>query len=126
MKASQDITSAAPVELFDGERYVGLVVTADRRMAHHIILLPEPMPGEASWDSAMAWAKKRGGDLPDRVEGALLFVTLRDEFEKRWYWLNEQVAGDAGYAWVQSFLGFQNLTDKDWSCRARAVRRVPA
>lgn len=108
-----------------GERYAGLIVSAARRKHHHIVLLPEENPKKASWDDSMAWAQSRGADLPDRVEGALLCFTLRDEFQGAAYWLNEQLASDPDYAWFQGFdYGGQNYYAKDTSCRARAVRRV--
>ena len=73
----------------------------------------------------MEWAKSIGGDLPDRVEQALLYKHLADQFQKNWYWSNTQHAADSVYAWSQGFHdGFQNDFYKLIKLRARAVRRV--
>lgn len=107
-----------------GEKFVGVIVSADGKYRHALILLP----GEAephNWQAQMAWAASIGGDLPDRVESALLFATLRDDFKEEWYWTNEQHAADSGYAWVQNFgYGYQYINRKSDSDRARAVRRI--
>ena len=112
----------APPALADGEVYVGLIVAGTRR--EHIILLPGET--EAKWADAMKWAESIGGELPDRVESALLFATLKDQFKPVWHWTREQHASHSGFAWVQSFsYGGQYHGRKDFPCRARAVRRSP-
>lgn len=105
-----------------GEIYIGAILGADGK-GHHVILLP----GDESlkWKSAMAWAKKKGGDLPDRVEQALLFRDHKGEFQETWYWSNTTRARFADYAWFQGFgFGFQLDASKSDTSRCRAVRRV--
>ncbi len=111
-----------PPPLKDGELWAGIVTT--EKGLHHIILLPGDQD-EATWKKQLAWAKKAGGDLPDRVELATLRRTLPDEFKPDWYWSNEQHAADSGCAWCQYFgYGHQSSYDVTNELRARAVRRV--
>ena len=120
---SYPITIPFP-KLNEGEKFVGVIVSADGKYRHALILLPgESEPN--NWQAQMEWAASVGGDLPDRVESALLFATLRDEFKADWYWTREQHAALSAYAWVQDFgLGLQGNGHKSSNGRARAVRRV--
>jgi len=111
-------------QLNPGEKFVGVIVSADGKYRHALILLPgEAEPND--WKAQMNWAASIGGDLPDRVESALLFATLRDEFKPEWYWSGEQRAASSDCAWVQDFgNGYQDDSRKSGYFRARAVRRV--
>ena len=114
-------TIATPV-LNEGEIYAGAIINPDGT-GHHAILLPGDND-DASWDKQMEWAASIGGDLPDRVEQALLYKHLPDQFKKEWYWSNTQRASDSGFAWFQVFYsGYQGLTHEGNELRARAVRR---
>lgn len=106
-----------------GEKWVAVVINADGSKKEHIILLPGEMD-DIKWDDAMKWAESIGGHLPDRVEQALLFKCLKDEFEEEAYWSCEQSTSSAEWAWFQSFsYGHQNCNFKTDALRARAVRR---
>lgn len=108
--------------LAKGEIYAGAIVGADGK-GHHVILLP----GDESlkWKSAMAWAKKMGSDLPDRVEQALLFRDHKAAFQEAWYWSNTTHARYGDSAWSQDFgYGYQGHGLKGYDYRCRAVRRV--
>jgi len=110
--------------LLKGEIYIGAIIGPDGR-GEHVILLPGDQE-EITWKDALAWAKKQGGDLPNRVEQALLFAHHKKEFTKNAYWSNTQGADDERYAWCQGFYwGDQGFYYKDYTLRARAVRRVP-
>lgn len=110
------------ITLAKGEKYIGSITGADGK-GHHIVLLAGDESG--NWQAMKEWAKKAGGDLPDRVEQALLFRDHRDEFKRDWYWSNTQRAGDAGCAWNQGFgYGAQGYSGVSSNGRARAVRRV--
>lgn len=110
-------------ELKDGEVYVGAIINPDGT-GHHVILLPGDND-DATWQEQMDWAKSIGGDLPSRVEQAILFDKLRDRFQQDAYWSNQQNESRSYYAWGQYFdLGTQDLWSKSNSLRARAVRRV--
>ena len=128
-EANQKIAAAYPItldlpELNAGEIYVGAIISADGTKRDHIILLPESKD-KINWKDAMDWAKSIGGDLPNRCESALLFATMKDHFEKEWYWTNEQHADDSDCAWVQYFYnGLQYNGLKLPEFRARAVRRL--
>jgi len=112
------------VPLAIGEKYIGTIISADGTSNHHIILLPGAVSGK-TWNDAKEWAESIGGELPDRIEGALLFATMKDEFEEEWYWTREAHASDSGYAWSQSFYhGGQYGDDIYDKLRARAVRRL--
>ncbi len=110
--------------LNDGEKFVGVIVSADGAYRYAVILLPGEA-GPNDWQAQMEWAASIGGELPDRVEGALLFATLRGEFKTEWYWTREQHAEGADYAWYQYFgNGGQHCNHKNNEWRARAVRRL--
>ena len=106
--------------LAEGERYIGGIVAADGTTTH-IILLPGSFQG--TWKKSMNWAAKQGGDLPNRVEQALLYATAKEEFEPSWYWSNTESA--SGYAWFQYFSTGRQLNGREYDgLRARAVRRL--
>jgi hypothetical protein len=110
-------------ELKDGEIYAGAIINPDGT-GNHILLIDGELE-DSEWDDAIAWAKEQGGDLPSRVEQALLFDKLKDRFKERAYWSNEQYASLSDYAWFQNFLnGYQNHCYKGSPLQARAVRRV--
>ena len=112
-------------ELKENETYVGCVGDKDGNI-NHVILLPSDKYGR-NWQYAMDWAASIGGDLPNRIEQAMLFDGFRDQFQKDWYWSNTTVdgRGDA-YAWCQGFNNGGQISDIkiDNYRRARAVRRV--
>ena len=116
-------TIAIP-ELNEGEIYVGAIIKPDGT-GHHAILLPGDND-DASWDDQMEWAKSIGGDLPDRVEQALMYKSLPDQFKDDWYWSNTQHSGVSDCAWFQGFgNGHQYYDHKNNELSARAVRRSP-
>ncbi len=109
-------------KLANGEKFVGFIVSADGTKKHAIILL-DGEKQDVIWEKAKEWAKSIGGDLPDRVEIALLFNTLKSEFSSNWYWTNE--AYGSSYAWLQHFgNGYQNCHYVGINFHARAVRRL--
>lgn len=106
----------------DGEKYSGTVINPNGS-GRHIYLLPGDND-DATHQDQLKWAESIGGDLPDRVEGALLFNQSADEFKKEAYWTNETHVREAGWAWCQHFYGGNQLYgSKDDALRARAVRR---
>lgn len=110
--------------LTEGETYIGCIGDAAGNL-HHVILLPGDND-DASWKKQMAWAKSIGGDLPSRIEQAMLWANHRDLFQKDWYWSHEKHASASGYAWYQLFgIGYQDSYDISSKLRARAVRRLP-
>ena len=120
-KPSYPMTLNRPT-LAEGEKFVGFIVSADGTKKDAIILLPGEKQ-DVTWKQAQEWAKSIGGDLPDRVESALLFKTLKLDFSENWYWAGE--ACGSGTAWVQHFrFGGVNYDDVGDDFRARAVRRL--
>ena len=115
--------------LAEGEIYAGLIGNANGE-AYHLILLPGDNDG-ATWQAQLEWAKSIGGDLPDRVEQALLFKHFKGEFQERAYWSNTPCEPDddeeeSSWAWSQYFFsGSQSGYRKYYEFRARAVRRLP-
>ncbi|HDR8944290.1 TPA: DUF1566 domain-containing protein [Burkholderia vietnamiensis] len=109
-------------EIAEGEVYVGLI--GDQKgNAYHLILLPGD-EGERNWKDAKEWSASIGGDLPSRVEQAMLWANCRSEFKRDWYWSNE--AEGSGWAWSQDFgTGGQGYSHQGIELRARAVRRSP-
>ncbi len=113
-----------PPELKEGEHYAGAIIKPDGT-GHHVIILPGDKEN-VTWKSALAWAKKLGGDLPNRVEQALFFAESKDRFKQACYWSNTQHASISGYAWYQDFYnGYQYYGFKSDIMCACTVRRVP-
>jgi hypothetical protein len=114
----------AEIELQPGEHYAGIILSADGKPSHHLILLPGDVD-DVTWAQAKEFAEKAGGELPTRREQALLFANLKDQFEERYYWSGAQHASYDDYAWTQHFgYGTQILSSKSAELRARAVRRL--
>ena len=110
--------------LNDGEIYIGLIGDANGE-AYHLVLLPGDND-DATHQAQLEWAKSIGGDLPNRIEQAMLWANHRDQFKKDWYWSNELHHNEASWAWSQYFLsGHQDDSDQTSELRARAVRRLP-
>lgn len=123
LAAAYPITVAFP-KLNAGEIYVGCIISADGKKREHIILLPGALVN-SNWADAMEWAASLGGSLPDRCESALLFATMKDQFQTEWHWTREQDAFNGSYAWVQGFsFGYQDYLRKSSEYSARAVRRL--
>ena len=110
-------------ELNPGEIYAGAIGDTAGNL-HHVILLPGDND-DATWQHQMDWAASIGGELPNRIEHALLWQNCREHFKQDWYWSGEENASDAGWAWFQHFDdGSQGLSHQNDQLRARAVRRV--
>jgi hypothetical protein len=110
--------------LAEGEIYVGSIGDAQGNL-HHVILLPGDND-DATWSAQMAWAESIGGDLPTRIELAMLWANRRDQFKKDLYWSNETHHSESGWAWYQFFFnGYQDDYHLYHELRARAVRRLP-
>ena len=110
-------------ELADGEIYVGCIGDALGNL-HHVILLPGDNDDDTH-EAQLEWAKSIGGDLPSRIEQAMLWANHRDQFKKDWYWSNEIHHTESGWAWYQNFNnGNQNNNNRNNELRARAVRRL--
>ena len=123
MNAITEPTKFTIPELKEGEIYVGAIIAPDGT-GNHVILLDGDNDG-ADWNAQMEWAKSIGGDLPEKVEQALLYAHLKERFQEAWYWSNTQHASGSIYAWGQDFNdGFQYDFSKSYEGRARAVRRV--
>ncbi len=111
-------------ELAEGEIYVGAIGDALGNL-YHLILLPGDN-NDATHEAQLEWAKSIGGDLPTRIEQAMLLANHSDQFKKDWYWSNEIHDTESGWAWYQDFRsGRQGNTTRFSELRARAVRRVP-
>lgn len=111
-------------QLAESEIYAGAIGDTAGNL-HHVILLPGDNDG-ATWQHQKEWAASVGGELPTRIEQALLWKNCREHFKQDWYWSSEEHAYAAGWAWIQNF-GSGNLSSlqQDLQLRARAVRRLP-
>lgn len=119
-QATKQTCFAIP-ELKEGEIYAGAIINPDGT-GRHTILLPGDND-DADWETQKEWAKSIGGDLPDRVQQAMLYKYLPEHFKKDWYWSGEQRG--SGSAWFQLFTsGDQIWLSTNVKCRARAVRSV--
>ena len=110
------------LNLQPGETYIGHYGDAEQT-THTILLLGDN--DKATFEAALEWAKSIGGDLPNRIEQAMLWANHRDQFQKEWYWSNETHHAESSWAWYQCFHdGSQGSYPKHLELRARAVRRV--
>ena len=127
LKPAPELKATSSLEvpaLNEGEIYLGAIIYGESAHRHHTILLPGDVENK-TWKQAMKWAADQGGDLPNRVEQALLFATLKSEFQEAAYWSNSQHAVYSGCAWYQSFgNGSQYDDGTSNELRARAVRRL--
>lgn len=111
------------IPLNPGETYVGTIIAPGEYGGYHLVLMPDSCES-ITWQKAMDWADELGGELPNRVEGALLFATQKAEFEEACYWTRDEHQ-NSDYAWVQVFYyGTQHYDHKSNLSRARAVRRL--
>ena len=111
-------------ELLPGETWIATLVADDGKTKYHLTVL-DGDNDEADWDTQMRWAKEQGGDLPDRVEQAILFKYAKHLFKGEAYWSNTQYS--SLNAWYQDFdSGYQYYGNKSSELRARVVRRLPA
>lgn len=82
---------------------------------------------DATHEAQIKWAKNHDGDLPNRIEQAMLWANHRDQFKKDWYWSNEIHHSESDWAWSQHFdYGDQGPSYRSLKLRARAVRRAKA
>lgn len=117
------VLDSSEIKEKEGELYIGAIVHADGH-GHHIILLDGDNEREEH-QTQMDWAKEKGGDLPNRVEQALLYDRFKDQFKHDWYWSNTTHTNNTGWAWSQDFgSGLQDSDRKLSKLRTRAVRRV--
>lgn len=105
------------------QRYAGTIWLPVRK-PYAVVLLPGEIE-DVGWEKAGKWAAAQGGELPDRLEGALLCATLKAEFKPEQYWLDEQHVSNSNYAWYQGFdHGVQCYYHKSDQLRARAIKRI--
>lgn len=107
-----------------GEHYAGIVLGQNGEDDYHLIVLPGDME-RANWKGAQDFAKKAGGELPNRREQRVLFANAQQHFKSAYYWSGEQHTADSDSAWMQNFSsGNQYHYHEDSELRARAVRRI--
>ena len=107
---------------WQGGIYAGLTLSDNKPM--HLVLLPGD--DKKPWPDAVKHAAASKALLPSRFDGLLLFKNVPGEFEKAWYWLDEQDAANDACAWIQSFAwGSQYGVHKSHEYRVRLVRRFP-
>ena len=109
----------------EGERYIGTILRAGG-IGHHIFRISTTRGPRKTWQNALNYAAANGGELPDRVESALLFTTRAEgEFDPDWYWTREQHTEYGAFAWCQNFNnGNQNDHSKHSKLHVVLVRRV--
>jgi hypothetical protein len=107
-----------------GERWAGIVLKENGRPDYHLIKLPGQVD-KANFETALAYAKKQGGEAPTLRDLALMRTNLRAEFKDARYWSGEESRYDSVWAWLQGFAsGLQHGFNKVHEVCAVAVRRV--
>ncbi len=118
-------TPPVAITLHPGERYAGIVLDADGKTTHHLVLLSQRPEEAMTWQDAMDWAISVGGHLPTRQEQALLFANCKPHLEPVWHWSCETHEDNASYAWgCYFYYGSQNDYHKSYEGSAVAVRRA--
>lgn len=117
---------------WQGGIYAGIVRGIDGAPDYHLVLLDTISMKDQKWQQAMDWAKEcehegfKDYALPNRRDLNVLRANLREFFEDAAYWSSDEYAGIPGFAWGQDFsYGGQSYWGKGFTCRARAVRRLP-
>jgi hypothetical protein len=106
-----------------GGKYAG-VTTGKDGVPYALISLPPSAPRRMNWNDAMAFAEESGASLPNRVEAAMLFANIPDDFDQHWIWLGEQSSPIS--AWIQYFDdGDQYANGKGGEGVVRLVLRLP-
>ena len=106
------------------EIYKGLIVDESGKPLRHVMEIVGKF-GNATWDKALDIAKKAGGALADRREGALLRAS-DPRGQSGLFWLSEQCEGYSDFAWAQYFNdGDQSTFRKSGKFRVRVVRTIP-
>ena len=104
----------------EGGTFAGLITHKDGTHCA-VILLPDQAE-KHTWEKAMNWAQKLGGELPTRPVAALLFASVKAK--PAWHWTSEE--DSASYAWNCFFdNGFQTIYPKSFEGSAVAVRLIP-
>ena len=112
------------IELQPGEHYAGVVLDAEGKVMHHLVLMAQKPNGKPNWKDAMDWAASAGGHLPTRQEQALLYANCKPHLQPGWHWSCESHEEDASFAWLCLFsLGDQYDLRKSYEFEAVAVRR---
>lgn len=117
-------TSPGPTTLLTGERYAGIVLDADGKPTHHLVLMAQRPEEDLNWQAAMDWATSMGATLPNRQEQALLYANCKPHLKPQWHWSCEEHS--ASYAWDCDFgYGGQSHGHKSYEGSVVAVRRLP-
>ena len=107
--------------------YAGIARGEDGEPDAHLVMLNATPDQRLEHGQAVEWASGLGdgAHLPSKIEGALLYTSLREELlEERWIWLRPQYS--ASSAWYQYFDdGTQDDSDLEAEGGVRAVRRFP-
>lgn len=117
-------TSPSSTSLLTGDRYAGIVLDADSKPTHHLVLMAQRPEEDLNWQDAMDWATSMGATLPNRQEQALLYANCKPHLKPQWHWSCEEHS--ASHAWNCYLLnGFQSLYHKSYEGSVVAVRRLP-
>ena len=112
------------IELQPGEHYAGVVLDAEGKVTHHLVLMAQKPTDKLNWQDAMDWATSAGGHLPTRQEQTLLYANCKPHLEPVWHWSCESHEEDASCAGLCHFFnGYQPYNHKSDVCAAVAVRR---
>ena len=114
-----------------GGEFLGIVAGAECQPDYQLIggsVAPKAM----NHADAIAWAQGmqlngfNDWDIPNRRDGSVAFANNGGKIPPDWYWLKDQYAHDAAYAWAQLFgYGGQGTSHKSTELEVVLVRRLP-
>ena len=117
-------TSPSATSLPTGDHYAGIVLDADGKPTHHLVLMAQRPEEDLTWQAAMDWAASMDGTLPNRQELALLYANCKPHLKPEWHWSCEEYS--ASSAWICHFTrGHQGTIHKGYEGSVVAVRRLP-
>ena len=107
-----------------GGTYIGLTTAKDG--SNYAVVLRPARTEDLTWQAAMDWAKKQGGELPTRPVAALLYANAKAQLSDGWHWTNETDEDDSSFAWNCNFYhGSQLYHHKSYEASVVAVRLIP-
>jgi len=110
---------------FSGGIYAGVTTSFSGR-PYALVLLPDKAGSCVNWKTAGEWARSIGGDLPTRLDAALLFANLDKHLASSWVFISDGDEHPGNTDWGRVFNdGWYSKYRNRSGFGAYAVRRIP-